>query len=265
MLSHILSDKTQDVGKKCKFYNVDTKGRNMSLTDAINSVRNSVCAVLRIRPTGNNQADGSIVGSAWCVVDNKFLVTANHIFNDGQQRDPDDRFFVFSVPDNGSPAYHVPVVSFPLEDAISDMAIIEIDSNANQDFSTKNIPITLRQHQDGEPILTIGFPEPVIENFEIDHNFNYKTGSLFLKSHANEGIISAQYEMSNQLFYEFNIGWFPGESGGPIVSMEPLAVFSIMQQFRDINTKNGAIPGPRQGRSLRLIENSLQQIGANII
>lgn len=237
----------------------------MSLTDAIHSVRNSVCAVLRIRPTGNKQADGKIVGSAWCVVDNKYLVTANHIFNDSQKRDPNDRFYVFTVPGNEGLAYHAPVTSFIIEDAKSDMAIIEIDSNANQDFSIENIPITFRPHQDGESVLTIGFPEPVIERFAIDGDFNYITGVFFLKSHANEGIISAQYKMGDHLFYEFNTGWFPGESGGPIVSMEPLATFSIMQRTRDINTKHGVIPGPCQGRSLRLIEDSLQLIGANII
>jgi hypothetical protein len=237
----------------------------MSLTDAIHSARDSVCAVLRIRPTGTNQADGKFVGSAWCVVDNKFLVTANHIFNDSQQRDPDDLFFVFTVPDNKGLAYHTRVVSFLLEDAMSDMAIIEIDPNFNQDFSIKNIPIALHQHQDGESILTIGFPEPVLERFEVDDHFYYKTGAFFLKSHANVGIISAQYEIDNHSFYEFNSGWFSGESGGPIVSIEPLASFSIMQQTRDINTRHGVIPGPCQGRSLRTIKNSLQQIGANII
>jgi len=238
----------------------------MSLTDAIHSVRNSVCAVLRIHPTGtSDKAEVKFVGSAWCVVDNKYLVTANHIFNDSQERDLNDRFYVFTVPGNEGLAYPAPVTSVLLEDAESDMAIIEINSNANQDFSIKNIPITLRPHQDGESILTIGFPEPVIERFEVDNDFNYISGAFFLKSHANEGIISAQYEMDNHFFYEFNTGWFPGESGGPIVSVGPLATFATMQQYRDINTRNGVIPGPCQGRPLRLIENSLQQIGANFI
>jgi hypothetical protein len=240
-------------------------GEKMSLIDAIHTVRNSVCAVLRIRPTGKNQADGKIVGSAWCVVDNKYLVTANHIFNDSQKREPTDRFYVFTVPNNEGFSYHALVTSFLLENAMSDMAIIEIDSSANKNFYVTDIPITLRQHQDGEQILTMGFPEPVLERFEIDDNFNYVTGAFFLKSHANEGIISAQYEMGDHFFYEFNTGWFPGESGGPIVSMEPLAAFSIMQQTRDINTKHGVIPGPCQGRSLSMIEDSLQLIGANII
>ena len=238
----------------------------MSLTDAIHSVRSSVCAVLRIHPTGTSgKAEGKFVGSAWCVVDNKYLVTANHVFNDSKERDLNDCFWVFTVPGNKGIAYPAPVTSFILEDAESDMAIIEIDSNANQNFSINNIPITVRPHQDGESILTIGFPEPVLESFEIDYGFNFISGAFFLKSHANEGIISAQYEMDNHFIYEFNTGWFPGESGGPIVSMEPLAAFSIMQRFRDINTRHGVIPGPCLGRPLRLIENSLQQIGANII
>ncbi|MCJ7616076.1 MAG: hypothetical protein MUO43_06015, partial [Desulfobacterales bacterium] len=94
---------------------------------------------------------------------------------------------------------------------------------------------------------------------------NWLGGNLFLKGHANEGIISGQFEIQGRLIYELNVGWYQGESGGPIVSLDPIAAFSIMQQYRKVSTEHGVVAGPHQGRALNLIENSLRQLGANII
>ncbi len=237
----------------------------MPFSQAIATVRGAVCAVLRIHPLQANQVHTSIVGTAWCIVENRHLVTAHHIFNSGQRRDPNDRFFVFSVPQNGPQALHVPVVSFPLEDPSNDMAIIEIDPSGNRNFSISSVPVTFRPHQDGEKVLTFGFPAPKISQTQIDQNLNWLDGNLFLKGHANEGIISGQFKIQGQLIYELNVGWHQGESGGPIFSLDPIAAFSIMQQYRKVSTPHGIVPGPHQGRTLNLIENSLQQLGANII
>jgi len=237
----------------------------MPFSQAIATVRGAVCAVLRIHPLQANQVHTSIVGTAWCIVENRHLVTAHHIFNGGQRRDPNDRFFVFSVPQNGPQALHVPVVSFPLEDPSNDMAIIEIDPSGNRNFSISSVPVTFRPHQDGEKVLTFGFPAPKISQTQIDQNLNWLEGNLFLKGHANEGIISGQFKIQDQLIYELNVGWHQGESGGPIFSLDPIAAFSIMQQYRKVSTPHGIVPGPHQGRTLNLIENSLQQLGANII
>jgi hypothetical protein len=84
----------------------------MPFPNAIDSVRDAVCAVLKVHPIQNNQFQVAIVGAAWGIVENRYLVTANHIFNNGQGRDPNDKFFVFCVPQNGDSAFHVPVVSF---------------------------------------------------------------------------------------------------------------------------------------------------------
>ena len=237
----------------------------MSFSQAIATVRNAVCAILRIHPLQGGRVHTSMVGTAWCIVENRYLVTAHHIFNGGQRRDLNDRFFVFSVPQNGLQVFHVPVVSFPLEDPADDMAIIEIDSSRNSKFSINSVPITFRPHQDGEKVLTFGFPAPKVSQTKIDQNLNWLEGNLFLKGHANEGIISGQFEMQGQLIYELNVGWHQGESGGPIFSLDPIAAFSIMQQYRKVSTPHGIVPGPHQGRSLSLIENSLRQLGANII
>ena len=237
----------------------------MPFPQAIASIRDAVCAVLRIHPLQGGQVHTSMVGTAWCIIENRYLVTAHHIFNGGQRRDPDDRFFVFSAPQNGPQVFHAPVVSFTLEDPFNDMAIIEINPSGNQSFSISSVPITYRSHQDGEKVLTFGFPSPKVSQSKIDQNLNWLGGNLFLKGHANEGIISGQFEMHGQLIYELNVGWYQGESGGPIFSLDPIAAFSIMQQYRKVSTQHGIVPGPHQGRALNAIENSLRQIGANII
>ncbi len=237
----------------------------MQFPQAIATVRNAVCAVLRIHPLQGGQVHTSMVGTAWCIVENRYLVTAHHIFNGGQRRDSNDRFFVFSVPQNDLQVFHVPVVTFPLEDPSNDMAIIEIDPSGNPNFSISSVPVTFRAHQDGEKVLTFGFPAPKVSQTKIDQNLNWLEGNLFLKGHANEGIISGQFEIQGQLIYELNVGWHQGESGGPIVSLDPIAAFSIMQQYRKVSTPHGIVPGPHQGRTLNLIKNSLQQLGANII
>src|SRR3972149_3754292 len=109
---------------------------------AIPIVRDSVCAVMRVRRTEKKpkkkkhgpkapatqeiEVQVSFVGTAWCVVESKVLVTAHHVLNNAQPRQPDDKFYILSVPGNGDQAYHFPVVGFPLEDPSTDAAILEI-------------------------------------------------------------------------------------------------------------------------------------------
>ena len=237
----------------------------MPFSQAISEARNGIVAIVRIRQLPNNQFNVAICGSAWCIVKNKFLVTAHHIFNEGLARDVNDKFLVFSVPQNGPAAFHVPVVSFPLEDNTNDIAIIEIDTSVNPSFQVQNIPVTFRSHQDGEKVLTLGFPAPQIFNANIDANSSWLGGNMFLKSYANEGMISGQFDLEGQYMYEFNVGWYQGESGGPILSLNPTAVFSIMQVYRNVATPHGVVPGPHQGRSLAQIENHLRRLGATIV
>ena len=237
----------------------------MPFSKAIASLRDAVCAVLRIRRLQENQLNIGIVGTAWCFVDNRYFLTAHHVFNEGKPRDPDDRFYLFSVPQNGPRAFHAPVVSFPQEDQSCDMAVIEIDAEQTPGFNTTAVPVTFRDHQDGEKVLTYGFPAPGISNARVDRNLNWNGGHMFLKSHANEGIISGQFDLDGKLMFELNVGWYQGESGGPIFSLEPLAAFSMMQRYRDVQTVHGVVPGPHQGYSLREIGNTLQQLGAHVI
>ncbi len=98
----------------------------------------------------------------------------------------------------------------------------------------------------------------------MDYHGNWAGGKLFLKSHANEGIISAQYKFANAYMYELNVGWHHGESGGPIISIDTLASFALMQQYRNVKTPHGILPGPHRGYSLIAIENQIRDVGATV-
>jgi len=249
----------------------------LNLIQAISNVRDSVVAVLRIHMlepakqqegiTTPPQYQISIVGSAWCIVDDKYVVTANHIFNGGKPRIESDKFYVFTVPQNGPKAFPLPVNDYILEDSNSDMAILEIGPAFNHDVRIKSCPITFKFQSDGTKALTYGFPAPIVESGNVDQDGNFRGGNFFLKAHANEGIVSASYAFGDQLVYELNIGWHHGESGGPIFTLEGEvpAVFSVMQQYRKVQTPNGIIPGPHKGRSLSAIEQTLKDLSATII
>lgn len=85
----------------------------MPFRQAIATIRNGVGAILRVHRLPDSQINAAIVGTAWCIVANRYLVTAHHVLNNEQPRDPKDKFFIFSVPQNGMTALHVPVISFP--------------------------------------------------------------------------------------------------------------------------------------------------------
>jgi hypothetical protein len=100
----------------------------------------------------------------------------------------------------------------------------------------------------------------------IDPQGNYRGGQFFLKSHANEGIVSAQYPMGPLHMYEFNVGWHHGESGGPVVRLaDPLAAFTIMQQYRNIQSPHGTVAGPHRGCALTSIRTEIEKLGTEIV
>ncbi|MBU4328944.1 MAG: serine protease [Acidobacteria bacterium] len=247
-----------------------------NLVQAISAIRDSVVAVLRVhmsKPAKQQkgkirppQFQISLVGTAWCIVDDKYMVTAHHIFNNGKPRMRSDKFYVFTVPQNGPKAFHFPVTNYIHEDANSDIAIIEIGPSPVPDARIKSCPITFKPQIDGAKVLTYGFPAPKIESANVDQDGNWQGGNFFLKAHANEGIVSASYDLDGLVFYELNVGWHHGESGGPIFTLEAElpAVFSIMQHYRNIQAPHGIIPGPHRGRSLSAIEKKLTELGATI-
>jgi len=248
-----------------------------SLSTSIAVAREAVAAVLRIhvaRPATVKKGKArpakvgaNLAGSAFCVLADRYLVTAHHILNGGKPRDPKDRFYAFTVPQNGGPAFHFPVTGFPLEDAAQDLAIIEIGPCATEGIHIPQLPIAFAAPQDGTRVLTVGFPAPQIASLNVDAQFNYLGGQFFLKSHANEGIVSAQYDLGGALFFELNVGWHHGESGGPIIRFdEELAAFSVMQHYRNITAPDGGLlPGPHRGRALSVVEPQLRALGAQVV
>lgn len=248
-----------------------------SAVSAVAAVRDSVCALMKITKTTKTVRKGKtrskeiafglgFVGTAWCVTKDRFLVTAHHTLNDGKPRDPQDRFYVFTVPGNGDSAYQFPVVDFPFENQANDLAILEIGPPAAANQHITAVPVTLTPPPDGTIVLTYGFPSPSIQGANLDQDGNFLGGGQFcLKGHANEGIIAAQYELSGARHYEFNVGWHHGESGGPVFVSESGTALAVMQHYRNIKSPHGVVAGPHVGRGLDVIRDQLEACGATLL
>jgi len=201
-------------------------------------------------------------GSGFCVLDDRYVVTAFHVLNEGKAPDPKDRQYVFTVPANGDPAYHFPVIAIPVQHADLDIAVLEIGPCVEPGIHIPAVPVTFRPLEDGQRVLTVGFPAPEVQHLSIDPEGNFVGGQFFLKSHANEGIVAAHYQIGSLPMYELNVTWHNGESGGPIVSLDDLpAAFSLMQQYRNVQTPLGLMPGPRRGVALSTVESDLADLG----
>lgn len=247
----------------------------MSLSSAIATVRESVVAVFRLREVRPQTTKKGKVqpaqfnvgwGSGFIVVADRYAITAFHVLNGGKPRNPQDKFLVFVVPGNNNTAFHFPVIGFPVERADLDLAIIEIGPCATQGVNLPAVPVSFTAQPDGARVLTIGFPAPEVVGINVDAQGNYQGGQFFLKSHANEGILSAQYQLGPLPIYEFNVGWHHGESGGPVVRLDdPIAAFTIMQQYRNIKSPHGIVAGPHRGYALSAIQQDLSRLGATIV
>ncbi len=172
------------------------------LSSAIQQTGDAVAAILRlhtVKPATVKKGtakpakiSANLGGSAFCIVENRILLTAHHVFNSGKPRDPKDKFYAFIVPQNGPQAYYFPVVGYPFESLDLDMAIIEVGACATPGVKMSALPVTLEAQPDGSRVLTIACPAPEIASLNVDQNGDYRGGNLFLKRHANEGIVSAQ-------------------------------------------------------------------------
>jgi len=208
----------------------------------------------------------AFVGTGWCITTDQYVVTAHHVFNEGKPRDPNDRFYAFIVPANGPTAYHFPISGFPVEDAASDIAIVELGPCSTAAEHIQPLPVTFSRPPDGSMVGTYGFPAPEVLGANVDPNtLQFLSGQFFLKGHANEGIVAAQYDFNGGWHYEFNVGWHHGESGGPVVRLDPLAAFAIMQHYRTIKAPHGIVIGPHRGRSLEAVQQGLPLRGAVVV
>ena len=167
-----------------------------NMAGVVAGVRESVGALLRIRkaadqskaPPGEFQVERVVVGTAWCVVSNRYLVTAHHVFNSGGPRDLNDRFFAFFVPGNGAAIYHTPITSFPVENSAADLAVVEIEPRPGFPANVTALPITYSKPHDGERVLTYGFPAPVVTTAIIDNQLNWRGGSWSSKATPTRGL-----------------------------------------------------------------------------
>lgn len=251
-----------------------TSGRysHRALQTSLLAARDASCAIMRIRRGKVQKKHGkqhiefslSFVGSGYCILDNKHILTAHHVLNRGQPRVPEDKYFVFTVPQNKEKAYHAPVTAYPLERQDLDLAVLEIGKSSNPEFVLRSGGISACDYDDGSRVLTYGFPAPVISKAQIDPEANFLSGDLFLKGHANEGIIAAQYAIKDTRFYEFNVGWHHGESGGPVLAVRDCAAMALMQHYRNIKSPHGIVAGPRRGISLQTVTHELEQLGATV-
>jgi hypothetical protein len=237
-------------------------------------IRDSVAAVMKITrepPADDAPADAlpsfgvAFVGTAWCVVRNRYFVTAHHVFGDQQARNADDRFVLFFVPGNGLMGFHTPVTDIVFDDPGNDMALIEIEGPPKGMHGIPALPVAFDYPADGTRVLTYGFPSPVISAATVDVDGNWSGGELLLKGHANEGIVAGQYEQSGAHIFELNVGWHHGESGGPVVRLAPVAAFALMQAYRGIQSPNGVYAGPHQGRSMSALRAALLDLSASVI
>lgn len=239
---------------------------------AIPKLRESVAAVLKLRPTKPESVVAGKVelaqfevswGTAFCVMSDKYLVTAFHVLNGGKPREPDAKFYALAVPNNGGPFFTFPVVAFPVERAELDMAVLEIGPCVTAGVHLSALPVAFGPQPDGTQVLTIGFPAPEIVGLSADPQGNFLGGQFFLKSHANSGIVAANYVLADGLpVYELNVGWHHGESGGPIaVSADQPTVFSLMQHYRNVQGPHGVLAGPRRGLALSAVRQELERLG----
>ena len=236
---------------------------------AIASIRDAVGALLRIAPgEAPGQFQLSIVGTTWCVSDGGAFLSAHHALNDGKPRVPEHRYQVLRAPGNGRALQHWPVTKFLLEDAARDLTLFEAPVPEGGGFTVPSIPIALTAPPDGTRVLTYGCPAPLVAGGTVT-----KTGDLagiqtVLFTHANTGIVAAQYEMTprREVLFEFSVGWHHGESGGPVLQLEPrVAAIAIMQHYRNIQGPHGAMAGPRRGIALAAIETELAGVGARFV
>jgi hypothetical protein len=241
------------------------------LSAAITTVRESVVAIARVHLLKPETVEKGKVqpgqvnisfGSGFCLARDRYIVTAYHVLNGGQPPDPKDKYYAFVVPQNAEAAFHFPVAGIPVQKPEFDMAVLELGPCATPGISIPALPISFAAPPDGTHVMTLGFPAPEVVAVNVDNQGNYLGGQLFLKSHANEGIVAAQYLIGGVQVYELNIGWHHGESGGPIVSLtDPLVAFSMMQQYRNVQSPHGMVAGPRRGCSLAHLANELAALG----
>lgn len=228
-----------------------------ALSSKIREIRNAVCGILRIRQRPNNQTDFAIVGTAWCISNNQYFVTAHHVLNDGNPRNPSDKFLLIRRLNNGEIFDNLPVVNFPLEERQNDYAVLEVSIPDARRINIPPLRVSFRAVPDGTEVLTYGCPAPRVTG--VSRSGSSVNFAVDLVARADRGIVSAQLPLKVGRDYVFTVHWFNGESGGPVLDVRTLRVIAIMQRQQNIDTGRATVPGPRLGRSLSAVQNELSR------
>lgn len=246
------------------------------LKGAIATIRPAVTAVMRLQTTlQGTSPDGTLnwrydatFGSGVCVARNRYVLTVAHNLGLDGIRNPKEKIFVLAVPNNGTEFSAFPVNGVPLDMPELDFAVLEIGPAIFGSVELSSTPVSFQAQDDGSRVLTLGFPGVVVSEMRLDSTGNFMGGAFFLRSHANEGIIAANYldGPNGRPMYEFNVGWHHGESGGPVTTCtDNPAVITLMQDYRNIQSPHGVQAGPRRGRSLAIIEKELRALGVDTV
>lgn len=203
-----------------------------NLPERIAAVRNSVFGLFRFRRLAADQANIGIVGTVWCIGDRRFI-TAQHVLNNGQARQPGDSFELLRAPGNGAQLDRIPVQGFLLENLSKDIAVLEVASKSLNHLSPiQPIPISFDAIEDGLEIFSYGYPEPAVQVGPADAQGRQQGIQTVMMSRANTGIVSAQYPINGEQKLEVTIDWFNGESGGPIIRTDSGMAIGFMQATR---------------------------------
>jgi hypothetical protein len=194
-------------------------------------------------------------------------VTAYHVLNNAQPRNPTDKFYLLRTPGNGAALQYWPVTGFVVEDSSHDLVVMTAPTAFLPALTP--IPVTLAPPPDGAAVLTLGCPAGTVTSWTASPSGDVTGLSTCVFTHANTGVLSAQFRVSaevSETVFEFSVRWYEGESGGPVLRLEPsVAAFAVMQRYRLIDAKHGKVDGPRQGFGLAGIHTALTTVGATFL
>lgn len=236
----------------------------LGFIQAISAVRDSVFGVALVNETQPGQFTVGIVGTAWCVHASGYYLTASHVTQVSALR----RYLVRRLGLGQLGAEIRPVAQVVAEYPEVDLAVLRVLAPATGG-QHEPIPFNFDLVPDGTRVLTYGLPSvPVYANGTVvGPGGDLQTLAALLVPHANEGIVAGQVDVKVGhpprvvRCYEFNVGFYQGESGGPIIALDPLGAIATMQNYREIETPSGKVPGPHRGFSLAASASDLGGLG----
>lgn len=202
----------------------------MLMKSLILQARQSIFAVLLERaavPAGGSKYE--IVGTGFFVSADGFFITASHVINPeenippGRRRDSTDNIIIAQLQPDGRNL-----------NLITKLEVVS--SNKEKDFAVLRAPfihgaryryldLDFSSKFEGEAVFTCGYPL-ASANLNPENN-NILTINASVR--AASGIISCQRMDNNLSVLELDFATFPGNSGGPLISLETGKVLGIVK------------------------------------